>query len=424
MKVKMNIKLIIVTTILAFVFFLIPKTAYASTLHLSPGGGNISIGGVTSVQVRLNAGGDSVNAVSAYLSYPADKLDVAWVSPGSAFSIEAEKSFGGGIIKISRGSFGGVSGNVNVATIGFRGKAAGQAGVSFIGGSAAPRLSDSSDSLNLGGSSGGVFNVGAGGGGTAPKTPADKRVDTPQSTVAELIINDIKATADSSRSATISWQTNGEADSTVEYGLEKDNYFLTETSNKTALNHSIKLENPFLTAGLKIHFRIRSKDAEGHEAVSQDQILQLLGYQVRVKVVDELGNPVSGVEVWLYSDPVKTTTDANGEAVFENIAPGAHIAVVKSADGDKSVEIQVSPDSAPSGIGQSQTGTASTAAIPGKPATLIKISRAAGQSIVKGNMQQILTVIMVIAIILAVSGMVIILKKRKMRNVPPVNNSS
>src|SRR3989304_6359093 len=141
-----------------FYFLFFTSSALASTFYLSPGSRNIPQGSTVSVNVGINTAGESVNGVSTYLSYPADKLDVAWISYGSRFDIAAEGTYGGGSIRISRGSVAGEVGNVNIATIGFRGKALGTtATVAFVGGSAAPRTSNSSDSLNLGGSSGGVY---------------------------------------------------------------------------------------------------------------------------------------------------------------------------------------------------------------------------------------------------------------------------
>ena len=146
-------KIILIIPIFIISSIVLSGSAFASTLHLSPSSSTVGVGSTMSVQVRLNTAGESVNGISAYLSYPADKLDVAWISYGSAFSIAAEGAYGGGGIRISRGNISGVSGNLLIATIGFRGKAQGSGTVSFIGGSAAPRASDSSDSLNLGGSS-------------------------------------------------------------------------------------------------------------------------------------------------------------------------------------------------------------------------------------------------------------------------------
>ena len=269
-------KLLPVIFILAF--FFLPTEIFASNLYLSPGSGSIGVGNNLAVSVRLNTGGDQVNGVSANLSYPTDKLDVTYVTGGSSFAIEAEKSFGGGTIRISRGSINPVSGNVTVATIGFKGKAIGSATVAFIGGSAAPRASDSSDSLNLGGSTGGVYNIVK----AAAKVPASQSTSTPApATAIQLIaqkpkISDIKVINIGTNTATITWKTDKPADSMIDYGLEKGKYFIIASDNNLVTEHSINLPGQILTSGTKFYFRILAKDAEGNIGQSDDTEFQLL----------------------------------------------------------------------------------------------------------------------------------------------------
>lgn len=328
------------------IFLLLPQSIFASTLSLSPGKTTIPIGGTVAVSVRLNAGGDPVNAISAFLSYPADKLDVTYVSPGSAFAIGAENTYGGGTIKISRGSLNGVSGSVNVATIGFKGKAAGVANVSFIGGSSAPRASDSSDSLNLSGSSGGTFTVGGIAATPVPKnttapTKPGQPVVVSDTNLAQLIISDITVINVASGSASIAWKTNREADSTVEYGLEKGNYFLKSSSETLVSAHKVKLESAMMLPGYKIHYLVKSKDKYGSEVQGIDQEFQIPGYQIKIKVTDESEKPLKDAEVLLYSDPKKMITDINGEATFTNVSADKHLVVIKISDIEKTFEINV-----------------------------------------------------------------------------------
>ena len=149
----------LVVLVVFLLFFFVANTSFASTFYLSSEKTNIVLGEVIPVNVVIDTNKESINGVSAFLSYPEDKLEVAWVSYGEAFPVEAEESSSDGIIKISRGSFTGEVGNVNVATIGFRGKVKGAATVSFIQESAAPRTNDSSDSLNLNESTGETFTI-------------------------------------------------------------------------------------------------------------------------------------------------------------------------------------------------------------------------------------------------------------------------
>jgi len=323
-------------------FLIFPGAVLASTLSLSPGGGTVGVGGALSVRVVLNAGRDSVNGISAYLSYPQDKLDVSYVSPGGSFPIEAENSFGGGIIKISRGSINAVGGSVTVATIGFKGKSQGSATVSFIGGSAAPRASDSSDSLSLGGSSGGNFTVG---GAAAPPTSSNQTAqNAPAGEVKTAIppkLSDIKVLKISTDSATVSWKTERETDSLIDYGLDKDKYFLSASDGHLSADHSITLTGPLLSPGAAFHFKVTSKDADGSSASSQDMTFQLLGYHLKLRLINSSHQPLAGADVKLYSDAIGGKTDSTGTVEFNNVTMGKHLLVVKMFGLEKTAEIEV-----------------------------------------------------------------------------------
>lgn len=348
----MLINKLFLTIILTGVSFLLAEGVDASTLYLSPGSGRVSTGGNITVQVRLNTAGEAVNAVSAFLSYPADKLEVAWIGyGGSAFGIQAESAYGGGGIKISRGNFSGVSGNVGVATISFRGKAEGAATVAFIGGSAAPRASDSSDSLNLGGSAGGTYTVIKGASGGSQGSSAGGSAGTATSTNVAPKISDLKVAEISTNSATISWKTDQLSDSFLEYGLEPEEFILNAGNGNLVTEHSLEVKNPLLTPGLKYYFRVKSKNETEDIVTSGTQTFQLVGYSVKIKVVDDKNQPLPNVEVWLYSDPQKGVTDSQGEVVFQNVSPGKHLAVAKLEGQEKTIEVDVKGVSLSQSIG-------------------------------------------------------------------------
>ena len=320
--------LIFLITLVAFLTF--ASLSFASTLYLSPGSANIPQGTIRSVSIGINTAGESVNGVSAYLSYPADKLEVAWISYGSRFDLAAEGTYGGGSIRISRGSISGVVGNVNLATIGFKGKSLGTATVAFIGGSAAPRSSDSSDSLNLGGSTGGTFTIGE------PLKVTPTATDT-----AKPIISNIKTTNISTNSATVVWETDEMSDSTLEYGLTPNKYFLTIFDKTLAATHSAKLEGEPLTPGAIFHFRVKSKDKFNNEGISKDSNFQLIGHNISIKALDTKSNPLKDSEVLLYNSQ-KARTNTNGEVSFANVTEGKHLVVVKAGLIEKTGEIDVS----------------------------------------------------------------------------------
>jgi hypothetical protein len=315
-----------------FSFLFLAPYASASTLYLSPGSTEIPQGSIVPITIRLNTKGESVNGVSAYLLYPADKIEVAWINYGGSFPIAAEGTYGGGGIRISRGSIPGVVGNVTFATVGFKGKTQGTATVNFIGGSAAPRTSDSSDSLDLGRSTGGTFKVVA----------ATKTVQT--GTV--KLINNVNISLISTNSATISWTTNNNSNSEVEYGLSSDKYFLSIRDETATKSHVLKIEGPALTPGTLFHFRVKSKDSAGNEEISGDKSFQLKGYTVTLKILDINNKPIQNTQVFLDNESKKSQTSLNGEVSFVDITPGRHLAVVKInniLDKTKEINLQDSP---------------------------------------------------------------------------------
>lgn len=328
--------------IFIFLFTLFANKASASTLYLAPGSGSVSKGNILTTSLGLNTAGEGVNGVSAFLSYPADKLEVTSISYGGSFAIAAEGSFGGGSIRISRGNINPVSGSVNIATINFRAKSEGSATVSITGG-AVPRASDSSDSYS--GGSGGTYNItastSAGPKTTTPQTTAPSQ-SAPVVNTQKPMITEVTVSKLATNSATISWKTDTYTSTTIEYGLEKGNYFLTAANDNLVTNHSIELKSPLLTPGAKIHFRPVSKDGFGNITQGEDQQFQLKGYQIQLKIVDKTGVPFKNTQVYLYSEADKKMTDQNGQVIFDNVTLGKHLAVIKlSFPLEKTAEIEV-----------------------------------------------------------------------------------
>ncbi len=329
---KKSLSSIFFFSLLCLVF---PKTTFASILYLSPGSGSIYQGATSYIQVRIDTQGDSVNAVSAYLSYPQDKVDVTSLSFGSSFSIGAEGSYGGGMVKIARGNVTGVSGKILVATIGFKGKILGsKPTISFIGGSAAPRASDSQDSLNLGGSPGGTYTV------VVAPTPIPK--DTTGPVISNVTISDI-----ATNSATITWKTDKDSDSGVEYGLDTDKYVFIASDPILTTDHAITITGAFLIPGTNYHLRVVSKDKDGNISTGNDTALQLKGYTITITLLDTKNNPLKNIPLTLYSKPLDATTDQQGQATFTNLPSGKHVLVAHFGTYEKTSEIQVEDSNAP-----------------------------------------------------------------------------
>lgn len=56
----------------------------------------------------------------------------------------------------------------------------------------------------------------------------------------------------------------------------------------------------------------------------EEKELGILGYLVRVKVIDVKDSPVEGANVTLTSEIREAVTDEKGEVLFENVEPGEH----------------------------------------------------------------------------------------------------
>lgn len=56
--------------------------------------------------------------------------------------------------------------------------------------------------------------------------------------------------------------------------------------------------------------------------------IELEGYSINVKVLDDAGNPVAGAKVTIHSKIQEAITDRNGIATFNNVEPGAHRVII------------------------------------------------------------------------------------------------
>lgn len=150
--------------------------AAGGALYLKPGSGSFPVGQNFSVEVRMNAGSESVNAAGVRLQYPVDKLTYVGTSfDGSPFAIGPEVSVSGGVVDISRATIGSSSGDQIVAKVAFSPKVTGSAALTFGNGSVILRRSDSSNIAKT--FTGGNYTLTAA--GSEPSTPSDPTAGTP-----------------------------------------------------------------------------------------------------------------------------------------------------------------------------------------------------------------------------------------------------
>lgn len=154
LKVKSVIALKVAILVFLYTFlFAVPRVQAASaTLSLSPSSKSVTNGQTFSVEIRVDTAGESINTVTANLSYPTDKLRAQSVdTSGSFVTIWFENNIGtaSGEIRLT-GSLPtpGVTGSsLLFATVNFVALSTGTAQVEFANSSAVYRNSDNSDIL-------------------------------------------------------------------------------------------------------------------------------------------------------------------------------------------------------------------------------------------------------------------------------------
>ncbi|HUP26178.1 MAG TPA: hypothetical protein VM124_00850 [Candidatus Limnocylindrales bacterium] len=331
----MKAALISLLTLLCTQGFTLPVFAAGATLYLSPASKTVVNGTTFAVSVRISTS-ETINAVQADLSYPADKIDFISIDPsGTAFDVGAPSSGGGGNVSIARGSTTGVSGDQLVAIVNFKAKvSSGTANVNFASGSAAVRLSDNANVYS--GSSGGTYTFAAPSTTTTPApasspTPKTPTTNTKPAAQASPSAGDTTApkftvaptvTNLSLRTATVIWQTDEPSTSLVDYGLTTQ-YGLTAQTPGMAQDHSVVLDTTGLNAGTTYHFRVTSKDAAGNILNSSDATFSMKGHTAIIKITDTKNKPAKSATVKIGDKSKKTGAD--GTVVIDNLPGGKQV---------------------------------------------------------------------------------------------------
>jgi hypothetical protein len=329
------------TTIGLFLGFYQLNAVSAATLSFSPAQTTVEQGKDFTVTIFLNAGSIYANAVGINVSYPKDKLEARSITTsGSVLTIFAEKIISDGSIRISGGTpTPGFAGQKTIASINFRAKvASGSAQIKFASGTVVLKDSDNTNFLDLTNSGMATVSFKAVSAGSSTSSAPGKDTEPPQ-------INDIEVKDITKNSATISWKTDEDSDSLVEYDFASGQYKFAWTSSTATKDHVALITD--LPAGEKFYFAVSSRDAAGNIAKSSEQTFTLAGYQAQIKYLSLDGKPLSGVEVSLFytSDKIKSgLTDAEGKIIFENVMPGDVLVIAKYGDSTLTNRIKIRSD--------------------------------------------------------------------------------
>jgi hypothetical protein len=308
--------------------------AASATLSLSPASSSVTQGNILTVSIYENSDDEPVNAATATLSYPTDKLDFVSISSSSAFAIVAANSGGGGTVSIDRGALPAVTGRQLVASVRFSAKTnSGSAAVTITSGTV---VSANSNSNIMSGSSGGNYTFKAPV-AAAPAAPPPPKDTTPP------VIKDVAVTEISYNTATVTWTTSEPASSQVDYGLN-NGYGLAAGDNNFVTAHKMVLNSALLTPGTQYHFVVKSVDPAGNAVAGADKTFTTKGATLAVKVVDQKNKPVKDAKVNLGN--AVGVTDKNGQTTLTGLQVGKIVGIVTYKGKQNVVTVDVKPISA------------------------------------------------------------------------------
>lgn len=324
------------------------------TLYLSPTSKTVNVGSNFTVAIRVDSKGININAVQANLSYPTSKLDFVSISAaGSAFPVQLENSGGGGSVRIARMNPTPVKGDNLIASVTFKAKNAGTATVSFASGTAVVKSSDNKELITT--KNGGSYTIKSA--NPPPPPPPDDEdppkpppssvststtttTTTPKKDTTAPKISGLRVSNIGFEKATISWVTNEESSTVVEYGIAKS-LGIVKFNTKLTKSHSITLSKEILIPGTRFYYQVSSKDASGNVAKSKTTSFKTKGYSVKLRVLNLAGEPLGGAKIILVPDFDTVVADKNGFALFVDTAPGKHAVTIEIGDQKLAEEIVV-----------------------------------------------------------------------------------
>ena len=163
-KFKISFKfLVLVFSFSFFAFSLASETSAANaSLYLSPPSGTYAIGSTFSVKIKVNSGGETINAAEGILIFNSDEISVVKISKsGSIFTLwttEPVFSNSAGSIVFGGGTPAGFTGNSGtIISITFKAKTVSSAQVNFSSGSIL--AADGKGTNILGNMNGGVYTL-------------------------------------------------------------------------------------------------------------------------------------------------------------------------------------------------------------------------------------------------------------------------
>jgi hypothetical protein len=353
-KVKLGV-IVALATALVGAGLLQHSLAATGQIYLSPGSASVQNGQTTTLSVYINPG-TAVDGVEATVTYDQSKLQfVSADAGGSAFPVQLQQSGGGGSVQISRGILGGsVSSNSFVVKVTFKALAgSGSTNVNVSGnatsggnytnpggGSATvalttpvtstPKPAPSNPPSDSGSddSSGDSGNSSGDTGGN--EAPGEKPRD--QAGKVEICNRRVEFTK-----VILCVSANKRVRVYIKYGSDEKQLRLSSKATKHGTKHDVNLDDKFLIPGTTYYYQVIAEDEQGNKTISPVQNLKTKGYTITILIKDRREQPFRKKQVTLHSEPQTATTDDNGWATFEDVAPGTHTLEYEQ-DGQKYTE--------------------------------------------------------------------------------------
>jgi hypothetical protein len=183
---------------------------------------------------------------------------------------------------------------------------------------------------------------------TPSPSPTPSPTPTPKPPVKDStapVISNVTVSDIGSASALVSWDTDENSTSQVDYGVTT-NYELTNGNELSVTNHKLSLNYKLLNPDTEFHFRVKSVDGSGNVAISPDQTFTTKAgnASLNVKVVDQEDSPVAKAKVSVGKST--GTTNDSGLVTLHGLAVGT-ASVVVNFNGHKttkSIEIDQPTD--------------------------------------------------------------------------------
>lgn len=142
-------------------------------------------------------------------------------------------------------------------------------------------------------------------------------ITPPQPYTPPPVISEVEISNITDVNATITWQTDKPATSQVEYG-ETNSYSLITPPNEELINsHSITLAG--LKPNIPYHFRVKSEDASGNEAISEDQtFITLSTTAAAVEIAPEIGKRAPDFTLLTLDNKELSLSQFRGKIVMVN----------------------------------------------------------------------------------------------------------